>query len=64
MYNATNSAPMRKSLQSRRKIFKAKMRLLQKTLKSRIRRVELINPVTNPRYDNIYLEGIRWLDEL
>lgn len=25
---------------------------------------ELINPVTNPRYDDVYHQGITWLDGL
>lgn len=28
------------------------------------RTTQLINPVTSPRYDNVYYEGLKWLDSL
>ena len=41
------------------------MRELRARYKNRRRKErKLINPVNNPRYDNVYYEGIAWLDSL
>jgi len=28
------------------------------------RKTQLVNPVTSPRYDDIYYDGLKWLDSL
>lgn len=49
----------------KKKQFKERMQQLREQRKSRSsRKSKLINPVTNPRYDEIYEEGIAWLDDL
>ena len=41
------------------------MRDLRAMYKNRERKAHnLINPVKNPRYDDVYFEGIAWLDSL
>jgi hypothetical protein len=45
--------------------FKEKMAAIQNSAAARLtQRVRLINPVKAPRYDEIYSDGLRWLDEL
>lgn len=49
----------------KKKKFKERMRVLQEKYKSRgPKELRLVNPVKNPRYDEIYEEGIAWLDDL
>jgi hypothetical protein len=45
--------------------FKEKMAALQNSAAERAtQRVRLINPVKSPRHDEVYSDGLRWLDEL
>lgn len=49
----------------KQKKFKERMRALQENHRSRSLKVTRhVNPVKNPRYDEIYEEGIAWLDDL
>lgn len=49
----------------KQKKFKERMRALQENHRSRpSKETALVNPVKNPRYDEIYEEGIVWLDDL
>lgn len=49
----------------KRKNFKQRMCELRERYKNRRRKdIRLINPVKNPRYDDVYFEGIAWLDSL
>ena len=49
----------------KKKKFKEQMRCLQEKLKDKTsKKPKLINPVSNPRYDQVYEEGIAWLDKL
>lgn len=51
--------------EKKRKKLKERMRALQEKHKSRgPKALRLVNPVKNPRYDEIYEEGIAWLDDL
>ncbi len=48
----------------KKKQFKERMRQLREQRKSRSPKKSLVNPVENPRYDEVYEEGIAWLDDL
>ena len=49
----------------KKKKFEQRMRDLRAMYKNRERKAHnLINPVKNPRYDDVYFEGIAWLDSL
>ena len=49
----------------KKKKFEQRMRELRARHKNRERKApNLINPVKNPRYDDVYFEGIAWLDSL
>lgn len=51
--------------EKKKKKLKERMRVLQEKHKNREpKEVRLVNPVKNPRYDDIYEEGIAWLDDL
>ncbi len=50
---------------SKKREFEERMRALRARYKNRQRKDrKLINPVKNPRYDDVYYEGIAWLDNL
>ena len=62
-----STGPLRAETLSNRKKkqFKERMASLQEKHKNRQRPdSKLINPVKNPRYDDIYNEGVAWLDSL
>ena len=49
----------------KKKQFKERMRALRARHKNKRKKdSKLINPVKNPRYDDVYHEGIAWLDSL
>ncbi len=49
----------------KKKEFGKRMRELRARYKNRQRKErKLINPVKNPRYDDVYYEGLAWLDSL
>lgn len=49
----------------KKKKFKEQMRCLQEKQKDKAaKKSKLINPVSNPRYDQVYEDGIAWLDKL
>lgn len=45
------------------KIKAAIIDLTESLKKKKYNKEELINPVPNPRYDEVYEEGIKWLNE-
>jgi hypothetical protein len=53
---------------SKKKKFKKRIQELRKKNAERSaagrRTTQLVNPVTSPRYDNVYYEGLKWLDSL
>ena len=48
----------------KKKQFKERIRQLREKRKSRRLKKFLVNPVKNPRHDEVYEEGIAWLDDL
>jgi hypothetical protein len=51
--------------EKKKKKLKERMQALREKYKSRKpKELELVQPVKNPRYDEIYEEGIAWLDDL
>ena len=51
--------------EAQKKEFGKRMRELRARHKNRQQQKrKLINPVKNPRYDDVYYEGIAWLDSL
>ena len=51
--------------EAKKKEFGKRMRELRARYKNRQQQKrKLINPVKNPRYDDVYYEGIAWLDSL
>jgi hypothetical protein len=49
----------------KKKKFKERIKALQDKYQNTLRsEAKLINPVSNPRYDDVYNEGILWLDEI
>lgn len=68
--NIERSSPLkRENLTARKKkIFKEGiLKLREKNTKrqsAKRRKVKFVNPVTSPRYDDIYHDGLKWLDSL
>lgn len=60
--------PMRELTARKKKKLKEKMRELQEKNAARQktgrRQTRLVNPVKSPRYDDVYYEGLKWLDSL
>lgn len=51
--------------EKKRKKFRERIRLIQERHKAKASVApKLINPITQPRYDDVYAEGIAWLDDL
>lgn len=49
----------------KRKLLEQRLRELRKKYKNRQRKdVSLVNPAPSPRYDDVYFEGLAWLDSL
>ena len=65
-FSAFASPPRMASLSNRQKErFKERMRELRTRYKNRERKDrKLINPVKDARYDDVYDEGVSWLDSL
>jgi len=64
---STTGQPLRSAQLSAKmqKTLKSKMLDLQKTHQSReTNKIRLINPVKNPRFDDVFKEGVEWLNKL